>query len=990
MTVEVEAYGMMGNASSQPCPPLDTNDSSTQTGNSSSFSKTVKGLHPSDNQDADKEDAQNLTLRREDHPRTPESLQDYAAASAQLLAESSSAPVSLVPATLQDLDAPRSGHISGSRKQGGRRRKPRSSALQPSPDAGNVQGGSRRFSLEDPLQLGKKVSQGGESENVIEDSHPPCPIDDIDENEEGLASLFQEYQTQASQLELSAAGSSGAKIDNVLSFPQDAVDPSIADKPMDKKPKGKRKRRSSSNVFDVGAEQELLDGTGQHAFDIDFDAFDKIFANEDMQLANPFIEKAGHDLPAGTEPNKETLPSSPPDDDPSLTWDGAPFQEGHRIDKQSRNLSTYRSKKRRRTEVPNSLDSQLPTNVSPYPPNAGRQDSVLPGLEDTQARSSSEVPFSQPRGPLGGAKDTPADIASLQSPPPRLENPSNSRGNKKQRGGKKGKDHNPSLRELSEKGGMFSNKEIERLDSFRDRYCEENNESHWRFNELIHSNIRGSPEAARLFNAIHEEISYRTRQSVLRFCRRHFHNFASRGAWTEEDDIALRDAVAKKGTSWKAVGAMIDRFPEDCRDRYRNYIVNAQKRNTDSWTPAETRALVKAVDFCMRLLRDQRLQAREDRYEGHEVPASASESDQEVQDLKLINWQVVSDRMGGTRSRLQCSTKWNYMKDADRREYLQEIRLLEKENGSRSKTGGRKSGSWRLRRSRRKVRNMKTGDKYDILQALADCDAVTESKIPWISLGTEEFRERWSPMDLKAALEVFRGEIRGSEGMSYQEVVNRVYTRLMADNPGDFEDRWDPAVDGDLNTTKKKGTRREQNEQNRAIRYGTGKERMQAEEARRLRLERQRSKRQSGPKLKIKSKLFIDSDDEEEVVGEDCHNDRRRSKTQDENEDEEERVSQRVTDSVDGESPDHTTPERAVSEQENQRERLSREHTDATMEDDEDMSVDDSPCPRNMRPSPPHAETDGISSDDSEDSLFNSNDGIDNTLVDQLQLLRNA
>ncbi|KAL8721740.1 MAG: hypothetical protein Q9225_001638 [Loekoesia sp. 1 TL-2023] len=972
----------MGNTSSQPCPPSTGIGVSAQK-RSSNDSNRKRKRHSSQSEceDAEEESAHAL-LHMKEGPQTPESLQDYAAASAQLLAESSSAPDFLVPAITQNSYASLSGHTSRHRKQGERQRKRRSSALQPSPDAGNVQASLKKSPSGGPLKLGEAVSLDGMVENGPETSQPACSLDDIDENEEGLASLFQEYETQAPRPGSPLTNSLGHNANDVSSFDQNVIDPILTSQSLNKTRKGKRKRRSSSNVFDVGAEQELLDGTGQHAFDIDFDAFDEIFANEGMQLANPFNEKSGHDLPNGTEPNEESLPSIQTDEEPSPTWDDNPPQKDQHTGKLPRISSINRSKKRKRTEIPNSLDSQIPNYVSPYPSNAGQQDRVLPGLEDMQAQSSSEVPFSQPRGSYDGANQAPADTPAKQTPPPRLEKPSEPRGNKKQRGGKKGKNYNPPLQEMSEKGGMFSDKEIKVLDSFRDRYCEENKESGWRFNELIQSNVRGNPEATRLFLAIHEEMPYRTRQSVMRFCRRHFHNFAARGVWTEADDIALKHAVAQKGSSWKAVGAMINRFPEDCRDRYRNYLVNAEKRNTETWAPEEIRNLVKAVDFCMRLLREQRLRAKEEKYAGREVPESASESDQEVQDMKLINWQVVSDRMGGTRSRLQCSYKWNRLKNADRENYLKEIRRLEKGKGLKSKTDSGSSGSWRLRRSMKKLKNMKSGDKYDILQAFADCDAPTESDIPWMSLGSKEFRKRWSAMDLRAALELFKGQIPGSERMSYQEVVNRVYTRLMVDDPSGFDDHWDPEVDGDVSKLKKNGTRRQQDEQNRAIRNGTKRERVQAEEARRLRLQRQ-----AGETSKIKSKLFVDSDDEKEV--EEDQNSEYRD-TEEGDGDEETRSTPYAADSMEERPHGRASCESNVLDDGNGYEYLRREPSAATTEDNEATPADASPCPVKVQPSSLHAEVDETSSDESDDSLFNENDDVGSELVDQLQLLRDA
>ncbi|KAL9031221.1 MAG: hypothetical protein Q9196_000721 [Gyalolechia fulgens] len=964
-----EAQNVMGNASSQPCPP------STGVGRSGRKRKSSdpgndKRRRYSDhinNPDSEEEEAQVL---KESRPRTPESLQDHVAASAQLVAESSAAHAS------PDLDALPSRHLLRPTNQGDKSHKRMSSVLQPSSDAGNVQASLKRVSSDWPLKPDNIASLDGSADYGLGTPNPTCSLDDIDENEEGLASLFQEYEMEATQ-HISPAPCSPIYSENdVFPLDQDATDPVLTNQPSKEKRKGKRNRRSSSSVLGVGAEHEHLSGTGQHAFDIDFDAFDEIFADEGMQLANPFNEKSGYDLPNGTEPFEERLPLVHAEqEDPFSPWNGNSPQEDQQTGVLHQLAPTTRPRKRKRTEVPNSLDSQIPAYVSSYPPNAGQQDRVLPGTDDMRLGSSSEIPLSHPHGSHNGASCSSTHSSPDRTPPPRLEKPSKPRGNKKQRGGKKGKEYDPPLQEMSEKGGMFSDREIKVLDSFRDCYCEENNESHKRFNELIQSNVRGNPEVTRLFLAIHDRIPYRTRQSVMRFCRRHFHNFAARGVWSEADDSALKDAVAKKGKSWKAVGAMIDRFPEDCRDRYRNYLINSENRNTETWAPEEIRSLVRAVDSCMQLLREQRFRAKEDKYEGHDMPESASESDHEIQDMKLINWQVVSDRMGGTRSRLQCSYKWNQMKNADRDEYLREIRMQEK--GKRSRAKGT-SGSWRLRRAIKKMKNIKSGDKYDILQTFADCGAVTESDIPWTSLGSKEFRERWSAMDMKAALKIFKGQVPGSDSMSYQEVVNRVYTRLMAADPGGFDDRWNPGIDGDINELKKRGSRKEQDEQNRALRNGSRRERVQADEARRLRLQQK-----SGEKPKIKSTLFVGSDDEKEMEGDRSRDSRASSKG---DEDEERVSSPNLANSVEEQPPSH---EGRTLEKQKGDDKSSKEASIATIEDNHDTVPDTPPCPVMPRGPPPRTKVDWTSSDDSDDSLFNE-EVIGSELVEQLQLLREA
>lgn len=287
---------------------------------------------------------------------------------------------------------------------------------------------------------------------------------------------------------------------------------------------------------------------------------------------------------------------------------------------------------------------------------------------------------------------------------------------------------------------------------------------------------------------------------------------------------------------------MIERFPEDCRDRYRNYHVNSEHRNRDEWTEAEVRNLCNAVYSCMQMMKEERKRAREEIHR-RGVPEPEPELDPEIQEMKLINWQAVSDRMGpdgGGRSRLQCSFKWGKLKMADRNNYLKEVKAAK-----RAKLPGKSrkaKRSWRIRRALKKLRNMKIGDRYDFLEALSTCGVVEEENIPYRLLGNEAFRSRWTTVERKAALQKFKDEVPGAAKMEYREVVNRLLTRLIAEHSDKLEERWDPEKDGDVNLAK------------------TGPRLMENERKEKVKLRREERKR------KLKSAEFVHSADEEDPV----------------------------------------------------------------------------------------------------------------------------
>lgn len=392
--------------------------------------------------------------------------------------------------------------------------------------------------------------------------------------------------------------------------------------------------------------------------------------------------------------------------------------------------------------------------------------------------------------------------------PPPLAKRSKPLGNKTQQGGKKAKNYDPPLDQIAVQGGVWTQAEISRLETFRDNYCTENELSTFQFNALVQSSIRYDKAVIDLFSEVHAVFPYRTRMSVTRFCRRRYHNFPARGKWTQSEDESLKQAVIVQGRSWKAVGEMINRFPEDCRDRYRNYHINAQNRNRESWTDAEILNLCRAVHDCMVKMKEHNEQAKSEKFAGKEVPESESESDEEVRDMKLINWQIVSDAMGpgGGRSRLQCSLKWAQLRMTDRAKHMKRVNdaLRGRSVTDNNKPKKRRRGNWRAKRTLRTLDNLKSGDRYDFLQAFATCNAREEGNIAWRSLGDEAFRSRWTTAERKAALQMFKREVPEGNNMSYRDVANRLLTKLMAESSHKLGERWERGQDHDANVEMRK------------------------------------------------------------------------------------------------------------------------------------------------------------------------------------------
>ena len=678
-----------------------------------------------------------------------------------------------------------------------------------------------------------KNNSAAETTNQLSLGQSTFSLDDIPTDDETIATFFQEYEndlanstppnfTQVeaveseSQMQLLAATVSREGPE--ISLQSTCQLPASNSTPSSNHKKAKKKRISRSNTIletcDISGPEET-NGIGQHDFGIDFAALDEYINYQQGVSANIFTQNTDNDTPI----------------DPDLIHDSQilkPAKEDAGADPENVCKPQIKTTKLKRVSPLAQLKKPVVDATFVNGDNTqddqsedigeDHQDEALPGIEDLSSGSSFEVSRSASSSSQAvSATSSNNENLRRQNTPPALAKPSKPRGNKTQQGGKKGKNYDPPLEQIAQKGGVYTEREISKLDAFKNAYCLENEVTEYQFNELVQSRARGNLQARIIWNQVHEILPYRTRMSTQRFCKRRYHNYSARGTWTQSEDESLKQAVAEKGKSWKVVGEMIERFPEDCRDRYRNYHINAENRNRAQWTEAEIRNLCRAVYSCMQMTKEERERGRMEKFDGKEIPESEPESDEEIREMKLINWQAVSDRMGpagGGRSRLQCSFKWGHLKMVDIRKYWKEFREAMRAQ-SRKRRGSADNTSWRINKALKKLRNMKAGDRYDFLRAFATCGADEEGGIPWTVLGNEEFRSRWSVAERKAALEKFKREVPEADNLDYRNLVNRLLTQLMAASMDKLDERWDPARHGDVSLPKRSKLTEEQRRRRR-------------------------------------------------------------------------------------------------------------------------------------------------------------------------------
>jgi hypothetical protein len=94
-------------------------------------------------------------------------------------------------------------------------------------------------------------------------------------------------------------------------------------------------------------------------------------------------------------------------------------------------------------------------------------------------------------------------------------------------------------------------------------------------------------------------------------------------------------AIADLGQAWEKVSARVGRMASDCRDRYRNHLVDRDTRSTGAWSKEEE-------DELTRIVTDMTIK------QGRDIDND-------------VFWSRVSQLMGGRRGRQQCRIKWYAM-----------------------------------------------------------------------------------------------------------------------------------------------------------------------------------------------------------------------------------------------------------------------------------------------------------------------------------------
>lgn len=325
--------------------------------------------------------------------------------------------------------------------------------------------------------------------------------------------------------------------------------------------------------------------------------------------------------------------------------------------------------------------------------------------------------------------------------------------------------------------------------------------------------------------------------------RRKYHIFEQRGKWTAEEEQELAKLCAEKEGQWAEIGKTLGRMPEDCRDRWRNYVKCGTNRASNRWSVEEEELLKKVISDMLEeaqqqqsqlhpnLLEEEQHLLQDDQNDHHNndeddddtasAAAAAAAAIQEQQQLlqqkqqddddaiaaaaaaassslgdnkdedkphdslgiqlddnsqnsmvpapsatsthskslsntirrhnnklrkslmgngkldfkDIINWTIVSERMGGTRSRIQCRYKWN--------------KLVKREAIA-------------------KIQTVKDDDMLWIFEKLRDLGITEDSQVDWDELAALKPGMKLNGLELKLCYERMKKKVKG-----YKQKINQ-------------------------------------------------------------------------------------------------------------------------------------------------------------------------------------------------------------------------
>ncbi|KAK8083815.1 hypothetical protein PG996_002596 [Apiospora saccharicola] len=277
--------------------------------------------------------------------------------------------------------------------------------------------------------------------------------------------------------------------------------------------------------------------------------------------------------------------------------------------------------------------------------------------------------------------------------------------------------------------GPFSEFELRNIDRALKQWQEDHDLTDHARNELIHQNPQQAAAkqayVGEMWDAIQAVVPQRKRQKIISQCRRRYHNFDARGAWTTEQHEELVELYQKHGPKYRKIADIINRFSEDVRDRVRNYVVCGDALKSQAWDLAEENKLRDIIQSSLEQIRAVR-------------GDPDSEENRGKKEEDLIDWQGVSEGMNRSRSRLQCMNKWKKLKAA----------MDSEDNGDMNHD---ESMAQTINNAREEAMHISGHDLARIAKRVKDTGATSDGRIPWAKVHAQGVGTKYSRPTLMVA-----------------------------------------------------------------------------------------------------------------------------------------------------------------------------------------------------------------------------------------------
>ncbi|ETN42595.1 uncharacterized protein HMPREF1541_01752 [Cyphellophora europaea CBS 101466] len=200
---------------------------------------------------------------------------------------------------------------------------------------------------------------------------------------------------------------------------------------------------------------------------------------------------------------------------------------------------------------------------------------------------------------------------------------------------------------LQGKTGRFSAEEEDRIERWRDQFCNDYGLNHYEFNEIMTaSGKQGNATWPYKFISrkeftkdYYDVLPERNVRSMRRY-RERFQNVDRSREFTADDDAEIISLVAQLGQKWNEIGDQLTRDPEILRQRWKNKLRFGGKGKTlktGTWDAEEHARFKDAIKEMRR------------------ITISAG-----IEDVDSFNWGAVSGRVK-SRSAQQCANHWRAM-----------------------------------------------------------------------------------------------------------------------------------------------------------------------------------------------------------------------------------------------------------------------------------------------------------------------------------------